>query len=185
MTPRRFSADVLRRGFAHAHHVEGDLNQTRLPLFVVTCPYTTFCPLCRSASLFADTASTFEELTKGNCGANQGWTNTSVTSRIDHQFVSMTFMSEPGWTNMSVTSRIDRQIVFFVLFANLSPWIVGPDRPVHRLSTFSGCLPLRKSTIRNRRVPFLQSRSLETGLTVANMCLVNTCPPLVCSCRFH
>ena len=42
-----------------------------LPLFVVTCPVTTFCPQC-SASLFAATASTFEELTKLNCGANQG-----------------------------------------------------------------------------------------------------------------
>ena len=47
------------------------------PLFVITCPCTTFCPKCCSATLFAATASTFVELTIGNCGANQGgqtWT---------------------------------------------------------------------------------------------------------------
>ena len=42
------------------------------PLVVITCPYTTFCPKCCSATLFAATALTFVELTIGNCGANQG-----------------------------------------------------------------------------------------------------------------
>ena len=44
----------------------------RFPLFVVTCPYTTFRPWCCSATLFATTASTFVELTIGNCSANHG-----------------------------------------------------------------------------------------------------------------
>ena len=49
----------------------------------------------------------------------------------------------------------------------------------------SGCLPLRRSTIRHRHVQFLRTRSLETNSTVAKMCLVTTSLPLVCSRRFH
>ena len=46
--------------------------KTRLPLFVVTGPKTTSVHSVAVPALFAATASAFEELTIGNCGANQG-----------------------------------------------------------------------------------------------------------------
>ena len=72
VTPRRFSAEVLRRGLRTLTTSKLICIRICLPWFVVTCPYTTFRPQCRSVAFFAVTASMFVQLTKGNCGANQG-----------------------------------------------------------------------------------------------------------------
>ena len=71
VTPRCFSAEVLRRGLRTFITSNVIWIKIRFPLFVITLPVHHFLSVVLAVStLFAATASTFVELTIGDCGAN-------------------------------------------------------------------------------------------------------------------
>ena len=118
----------------------------RLPLFVITCPYTTFLQCC-SATLFVATASTFVELTIGNCGANQGGHTCpkhpeSIINSCSSVFHFSVSTSESEWNKTDLSSS--------------------------QCTDVSCCLPAKISRVPHLRI---QSCSLEINLAVVLTCL--------------
>ena len=113
VTPRRFSAEVLRRGWRTLITSTVIWIKIRPPLFVITCSQTICCPQCCSATLFDVRCHSLHVCRthhwKWRC--KPGWADMSKTSRIDHQLVLLSF---------PILSLIGTRLIF----------------PIHRVQTF-------------------------------------------------
>ena len=88
-----FQCRSAQERFAHVNHVKCDLDQDLFSTVRDHVPVqqTLFVRSVAVLRVFAATASTFVELTIGNCGSEPGWADMSKTSRIDHQLVLLSF----------------------------------------------------------------------------------------------
>ena len=108
-----FQSRSAQERFAHVHHVKCDLDQDSFSTVRHHVPVHHFlsvvlqCHVVRCNSL----ASTFVELTVGNCGAKPRRADMTKTSRIDHQLVLLSF---------PFLSQIGTRLIF----------------PIHRVPTF-------------------------------------------------
>ena len=93
VTPRRFSAEVLRRGFSQAHHVKCDLDQNSSTAVRHHMSVNHFlsvvlqCHVVRCHSL--DVCRTH----RWKLRCEPGWADMSKTSRIDHQLVLLSLVA--------------------------------------------------------------------------------------------
>ena len=157
VTPRCFSAEVLRRGLRTFITSNVIWIKIRFPLFVITNPYTSFLSLVLQCHVV-------------RCQ--------SVDVCRTHHWK---LRCKPWWADMSKTSRIDQQLVLlsFPLLSQIGTRLIFP---IHRVPTFLAVFQWKISRLPHLRI---QSCSLEINLAAVRTCLVSKFHQLVYCCHSH